>query len=77
MGILVVSKVFGGFFVSSETVSYHDGSTGRKIAHMEYSRTLYRNSQETFFNNDGNILVKKNVKIVDKFIENSEFIQEF
>ena len=35
MEILVVSKVFGGFFVSSETVSYHDGSTGGKIEHME------------------------------------------
>ena len=62
MGILVVSKVFGGFFVSSETVSYHDGSTGRKLEHIEYSRSLYRNSQEAFFNNDGNILVKKKKK---------------
>ena len=35
MGILVVSKVFGGFFLSSETVSYHDESTGRKIEDME------------------------------------------
>ena len=35
MGILVVSKVFGGFFVSPETVSYHDGSTDRKIEDME------------------------------------------
>ena len=35
MGTLFVSKVFGGFFVSPETVSCHDGSTDRKIEDME------------------------------------------
>ena len=40
-GTLVVTEVFGGFFVSSESVSYPYWS-GRKFEDMKYVLSLYR-----------------------------------
>ena len=40
-GTLVVTEVFGRFFVSSQSVSYPYGS-GRKFEDMKYVLSLYR-----------------------------------
>ena len=55
MGILVVSKVFGGFSSHPNLLATMMGRLWKNRRHGLASRTLYRNSQETFFNNDGNI----------------------
>ena len=46
-GTLVVTQVFSGFFVSSESVSYPYGS-GRKLEDMKYVLSLYRKFRRPF-----------------------------
>ena len=72
MGILVVTKVFGGFSSRPKLLATMMGRLVKKWRTWS-SRNLYRNFQETLFNNDDNIL-EKNVKVVDKFKENSEYL---
>ena len=88
-GTVVVTKVLGGFFVSSASVSYPYGS-GRKFEDVKQPcfrqkiirdvLSLYRNFQETFLNNNRNILVLKRAiaqlpKIVESYQKSSGYLR--
>ena len=51
---LVILKVLGSFVISSKIVSYPEGS-----GFLRNVFSLHQNFQETFFNNNHNILVIK------------------